>query len=117
MSYNVAEEEKVAIWPPKSSDDLFALNTITKAFHLMRDLILRSMKRSPGILASSFTGIEFLNGVVRLKSGMVPDSVNFDASFPKMNEALSLPSSLIIFSKASNHSLSSRSFTGLFILD
>ena len=117
MSYNVAEEEKVAMWPPKSSDDLFALNTITKAFHLIRDLILRSMKRSPGILASSFTGIEFLNGVVRLKSGMVPDSVNFDASLPKINEALLLPSSLIIFSSASNHSLSSASFIELFFRD
>ena len=117
MSYNVAEEEKVAMWPPKSSDALFALNTITKAFHLMRDLILRSMNRSPGIFASSFTGIEFLNGVVRLKSGIVPDSVNFDASLPKINEALLLPSSLIIFSNASNHSLSSGSFTELFFWD
>ena len=104
MSYNVAEEEKVAMWPPKSSDDLFALKTITKAFHLIRDLILRSMKRSPGILASSFTGIEFLNGVVKLNVGMVPVAVSLDASSLSISEALSDPLSLITLSMASNHS-------------
>ena len=54
------------MWPPKSSDDLLARSTMANAFHLIRDLILRSINKAPGIFASSFTGIEFLKGVVKL---------------------------------------------------
>ena len=68
----MAAEENVEICPPSSSSFLLAFKTITKAFHLINDLILLSIKRSPGICASSFKAIVFLNGVVRLYEGIAP---------------------------------------------
>ena len=60
------------MWPPSSSSFLFALSTMTRAFHLINERILLSIKRSPGIWASSFTEIVFLKGVVRLYEGIAP---------------------------------------------
>ena len=71
------------------------------------------MNKSPGIAASSFAGIEFLNGVVRLYDGIAPSSFNFFANLVIMKDALSTPSSLMTLLIASNHllvSIGSKSF-------
>ena len=110
----MAADENVEICPPSSSSFLFALKTMTNAFHLIKDLILLSIKRSPGIDACSLTGIEFLNGVVKLYEGMAPSCVNLFASFDNRNEALSIPSSSITLLIASSHScvsIGSKSFS------
>ena len=93
------------MWPPRSSSFLFALKTKAKAFHLIKERILLSINKSPGICASSFTGIEFLKGVVRLYDGIAPSSFSFLASFVIRKDALSTPSSSITLFIASNHSL------------
>ena len=74
------------------------------------------MNKSPGIAASSFTGIELRKGVVKLYEGMAPSSFNFLANLVIKKEALSIPSSSITLLIASNHSLvsiGSRSFDKL----
>jgi hypothetical protein len=46
----------------------------------------------------------FLNGVVRLKVGIVPEAVSLEASSLSISDALSDPLSLITLSSASSHS-------------
>ena len=70
----------------------------------MYERIFLSKNRSPGILASSVIDIVFLNGVVRLNVGMVPEAVSLDANSLSISEDLSDPLSLITLSSASNHS-------------
>ena len=43
QSYKVAADANVPMCPPNSGNFLFALTTIAAAFHLMKDLILRSI--------------------------------------------------------------------------
>ena len=55
-------------------------------------------------MASSAIGMVFLNGVVRLNVGIVPEEVSLDANSLNISEALSDPFSLITLSRASSHS-------------
>ena len=70
----------------------------------MYERIFLSKNKSPGILASSVTDMVFLNGVVRLNVGIVPDAVSLEANSLSISEALFDPLSLITLSSASNHS-------------
>ena len=90
--------------PPSSSSPLLARKTITSAFHLIKDLILLSINKSPGMAASSLVGMVFLKGVVRLYVGTSPVAVSFFANSVKRNDALSVPAFCITESIASIHS-------------
>ncbi|MNF43135.1 hypothetical protein D3C84_242080 [compost metagenome] len=64
MSYRVALEAKVEMWPPRSGSFLFARITVARAFQRISERMRRSMNRSPGMRASWVTGMVLRYGVV-----------------------------------------------------
>ena len=48
ISYRVAADWKLAIWPPSSEECWLARTTIASAFQRMIELMRRSISRSPG---------------------------------------------------------------------
>ncbi len=60
MSYSVAADWKLAMWPPNSELSLLARRMIARAFQRMIVRSRRSRSRSPGDFASSSGSIVFL---------------------------------------------------------